>query len=151
MRVPRLDVHMAEQMLVHVMTVGVWVGRKQAHIFIQIKSAAKRKIELLLLVFAHELTIDALHGLACGQAQDKVRIGTQVMGDNTGDKRRRRLIIGLYDYFHKRALRLSLTLLEGKRGIYWPSLRVTPIDTNSNEILCLFSNGGHQFSGVRPC
>ncbi len=112
MRVPWLDVHMAEQMLVHIMTVGVWVGRKQPNIFIQIKSAAKRKIELLLFVPSHKLAIDALHGLTSGQAQDEVRVGTQVMRGYARDKRCRSFIIWLYYYFHKGAIRLSLALPE---------------------------------------
>src|SRR5258708_40304772 len=103
MRVAWLDVHVAEQMLVHVMTVGVWVGGKQADVFIQIKSAAKRKIELLFLVLAHELAIDAFHGLARGQTHDEVWVGTQVVRNDASNTRRRSLVIGLYDYFHKRA------------------------------------------------
>ena len=101
MRIPRLDVHMPEQMLIHVMTVGVWIGGKQADVFIQIKSAAKRKIELLFLVPADEMAINAFHGLASGQAQNEVRVGTEVMGDDARNKGRSSFVSGLYDYFHK--------------------------------------------------
>ena len=82
------------------MAVGVWVGWKQANVFIQIKSAAKGKIELRFLVPAHELAIDAFHGLARGQSQDEVGIGTQVMSDDARDERGGSFVSGLDDYFH---------------------------------------------------
>src|SRR5437870_4262446 len=105
---------MAEQMLVHVMAVGVWIGWKQADVFIQIESKAKGKIELLLLLHAYELLIDAFHSLAGGQAQHEVGIGTQVMSDDARDERRGSFVSGLYDYFHKRGGRVSLAIGEGK-------------------------------------
>ena len=62
---------------------------------------------------AHELAIDAFHGFARGQAQDEVGVGTQVMSDDARDERRGSFVSRLYDYFHKRAGRVSLAILEG--------------------------------------
>ena len=68
---------------------------------------------------AHELAIDTFHGLARGQTQDEVRVGTQIMRDDARDEGCRSFVSGLYDYFHKKAGRVSPAILKGKlRRLY---------------------------------
>ena len=89
--VPRINVHVAEQMMIHVIPVGVRVGREQADIFIQVERAAQGEIKLLGLVHPHQVPIDAFHRLAGCQAQDQVRVGAQLTGNDAGHQRARRL------------------------------------------------------------
>jgi len=50
--VPRINVHVAEQLVIHVEAVGVLVGGKQADILIEVKRATEREVELLSLMHA---------------------------------------------------------------------------------------------------
>ena len=113
MRVARINVHMMEQMVIHVVPVGIRIAGKQADVFVKVERAAQREIEFLLAMQAHELAINAFHGFSRGQSQDKVGIGTQIMSNDARDERRGSFVSGLYDYFHKRAGRVSLAILEG--------------------------------------
>ena len=99
-RVPRVHVHMPEQVVVHVIAVGVRVRGEQPDIFIQVEGAAEREIELLLPVQAHQVLIDALHRAAGGQAQNQVRVGAQFAGHDSRHQGGGGFFIGLYDDFH---------------------------------------------------
>ena len=89
--VPRVNVHVAEQVVVHVVAVGVRVGGEQADVLVEVEGAAEGEVELLGLVQADEVAIDALHRLAGGQAEDEVRVGAEFAGDDARDQARRRL------------------------------------------------------------
>src|ERR1035441_8885353 len=58
MGIPGVHVHMAEQVVVHVVAVGVRVGREQADILIEVERAAEGEVELLSLVQPDEVAID---------------------------------------------------------------------------------------------
>ncbi len=99
--VPRVHIHVAEQVVIHVMPVRIRVGREQADILVQVERAAEREIELLHLVQANEVAIDAFHRLAGRQAEDEVRISAEFAGHDPRDQRRRGFLIRLYDDFHR--------------------------------------------------
>ena len=84
--VPRVNVHVAEQVVIHVVPVRVRVGGEQADILVEVERAAEGEIELLGLVQADEVAIDAFHGLAGRQAEDELRVGAQFAGDDAGDQ-----------------------------------------------------------------
>ena len=85
MSISRIDIHGAKQVFIHVMPVRVWIRSNQPHIFVQVKGAAERKIELLLLVELDQMPVHALHRFARGQTQHQVGIGPQIMGHNARD------------------------------------------------------------------
>jgi hypothetical protein len=99
--VPRVHVHMAEEVVIHVVAVRVRVRREQTDILVQVERAAEREIELLRLVEADEMAIDAFHRLAGRQAEDKLRVGTEFVGYDPRHQRRGSFLIRLYDDFHR--------------------------------------------------
>ena len=99
--VPRINVHVAEQVVIHVVAVGVRVGGKQADILVEVERAAEREIKLLSLVHADEVAIDAFHRLAGRQPQNEMRVGAQLAGHNPAHQGRGRFLIRLYDDFHR--------------------------------------------------
>ena len=91
---------MAEQVVVHVVAVGVGVGGEQADILVEVEGAAQGEVELLGLVQSDEVAIDPLHGLAGGQAQNEVRVGPEFAGDDASGQGGGGFVIRLYDDFH---------------------------------------------------
>src|SRR3954463_11228313 len=100
MSVSGVDIYKLEQMFIHVMPIRVRIGGEQADIFVQVKRRAERKIKSSFLVLPYQLTINALHGLAGGQTENQVRVGSQIVRHYARDQRRGRFVRWLYDYFH---------------------------------------------------
>jgi hypothetical protein len=99
MGVPRVDVHMPKEMMLHVMTIGVGVRRKQADILIEVERAAEGEIQVLILVQPDEVTVDQLHGFSGGKSEDEVRVGPQFSRHHPGDQTRGGFLVGLNDDF----------------------------------------------------
>ena len=99
--VPRINVHVAEQVVIHVVPIRVRVGREQADILVEVERAAEREVELLGLMDADEVAIDAFHRLAGRQAENEIRVGAQLAGDDASNQGRSGLLVRLYDYFHR--------------------------------------------------
>jgi hypothetical protein len=57
MGVPDVDVHVPEQVVLHVVTIRILVGGKQSDVLIEVKRAAQRKVEVLILVHANEVPV----------------------------------------------------------------------------------------------
>ena len=96
-----VDVHLPEQVVVHVMAVGIRVGGHQAHIFIQVKGAAEGEIEVFLPVHVDEVPVNTLHGGTCRKTKDHVGIGPQFACNDLGDQSRGGLFCRLNQNFHR--------------------------------------------------
>ena len=86
MRVARVNVHVPEKMFLHVMTVGVRIGRRQAYVFIEVERAAEREIEFLLAMHPHEMAINKFHRLARREAENEVRVRADFFCDDSRDE-----------------------------------------------------------------
>jgi hypothetical protein len=84
-RVSGVHVHMVEEVVIHVVAVGIRVGGKKANVFVEVERAAKGEIKMLFLMVADQVTVNAFHGLAGGEAENEVRIGAQFLFDNARD------------------------------------------------------------------
>ena len=102
MRVPRVHVHMAEQVSFHIVAIRIRVAREQPDVFVEVERAAQGKIQFLGLMQAHEVAINTFHRAAGGEAEDEMRIGAQIVRHDARHERRGGLLVWLYDDFHRR-------------------------------------------------
>ena len=100
MRVPPVNVHVAEQVAVHVMPIRIRVVREQADVFVKIERPAQRKIQLLFCVPAHEVPVNLLHRRAGRQAEDEARMGAEFARDDARHQRRGGFLVRLNNDFH---------------------------------------------------
>src|SRR5438105_4074029 len=86
MGVPGIQVYVTEEMMLHVVTVRVWVRRWKANVFVQVECAAQREVQFLFFVQAHKFAIDAFHCLPGGKTQNKMWISAQLMSNDARDQ-----------------------------------------------------------------
>ena len=60
-RVGEVDIHPAEEVMIHVKAIGMLVLGGDADVFIQVERAAPREVQAFLLVLSHQSVIDAFH------------------------------------------------------------------------------------------
>ena len=84
MGVALVDVDLVEEMVVHVVAVGVLILRRQPDVLVQIEGLGQRKVDLALLVQLGEFGVDVLHGRAGGEAEAEFGLGVDRVGDHAG-------------------------------------------------------------------
>ncbi|MPN15909.1 hypothetical protein SDC9_163245 [bioreactor metagenome] len=99
-RVPDVDVDFAEQMTVHVITVGVRVIRRQPDVFIEIERVGLRKIHLFCPVHLRKLGINGLHRGSGRQSEFEKRLLFDGGGDQPGSQPHGLFRCGANDHFH---------------------------------------------------
>ena len=81
-RIARIDVHVSEQVLVHVMPVRVRIARRQADVLVEVKGAAQGEIQSFFPLHPHQEPVNRLHRAPGRQAQHQVRIRAQFLCDD---------------------------------------------------------------------
>jgi len=99
-RVPHVNVHMTEQVVIHVVAVRIRVGWKEADVFVEVEGAAQREVEVLVLVHSREVSIDALHRGAGCEAEHEMGIEPELPGDHASDQGSGCFRIRLNNNFH---------------------------------------------------
>ena len=96
----RVDIHLAEQVLVHEIPVALGVLLGQAAVLIQIDSSDLGEIQIAFVVPVHQLGISAHRGAAGGKTQYTVRLHDDLCGDDVGRFAGHILIIFCADDLH---------------------------------------------------
>ena len=102
MRVPQVNIHALEQLLVHIIAVRMGVRGRQSDVFVEVKGPAQREVQPGLAMRAGEFVIHFFHGAAGGQSDDELGPGLQLAGDDTGNQSRSGGFGGTNDDFHLR-------------------------------------------------
>ena len=97
MDVCRIDVHMPEEIFVHEGVVGLRMVGSDADVFIEVERGDLRPIEVLL----DELFVEWHGGSACCEAENRIGLGADEVGEDSGGHSGSRFSIGLDDDFHR--------------------------------------------------
>src|SRR5438034_5100202 len=100
MGVAQVHVHVPEQVLVHVVAKGVRIVRVQADVFVEVESAAERKIQALFAMHPHQQTVNRLHRASGRQTQDQMRVGPQFLCDDACHQSRGGVCVRSNNHFH---------------------------------------------------
>ena len=99
----RVDVDLAEQVLIHEIPVALGMLFGQAAVLVQIDGGDLREIEVALVVPLHQLGVGAHRGAAGRQTQHTVRFHDDLCGDDVGRFAGHILIIFCADDLHNNA------------------------------------------------
>ena len=85
-RVPHIDVDLAEQMLVHIVAVRIRVLRRQPDVFVEIEGVHAREIDAARLVHFGEVGVDRLHRRTGREPELEKRFLPDRVGDQFGSE-----------------------------------------------------------------
>ena len=80
----RLDVDLAEEVLLHEEAVALVVGGREPHVLVQVERPDLREVQALLAVEAGELLVDRDGGRPGRQTQNAIRLAAHDLGDAVG-------------------------------------------------------------------
>ena len=119
MRIGKVDIHPAKQVMIHVKAIGVFVLGRHADVFVQVERAAPREVQAFLLVFGDQPVIDAFHRAAGGHpntksglARNRASISREV--SSAASSASIRMITSIKSVWRCRLEKLAQVILAGK-------------------------------------
>ena len=82
MGVALVDVDFVEQMIVHIVAVGILVRAVESDVFIKVEGLAEREIQTFRLVPVRKVRVKAFHGAPGGKTEGIRRFGFDFVGND---------------------------------------------------------------------